>query len=357
MHDINADQLRMGSSEWMETIQFRDGKMDFSGESLDSSREYNFVAPAGLVAISLGCFCGVKLSFRRLGLESATLPFDWNRTRIEKVIEFLQTDFAGFLSDLSGPTPIPDTKLTAFRGSAHSFWHDDLEDPDTRVKLQRRIDRFLHLGASAQPKLFVRVLATHDELASADELYAELVAKFGRCNASVYLLVVVCAQKKQQETFISAKSPGLMIFFQSPDATSGEDAAPFCEPIVWALKHILRQGSSLPRRVASAAALLESGAVARTTIGLDGMHGVASFRAMEADKALYIEGARVQAWYWGTWYEATVLGMPGQGCCWKVQCDVDPPGMSTTTHRLRDIPAATQLELIPPHCAVGRFFR
>jgi hypothetical protein len=265
------------------------------------------------------------------------LPFDWNRTRIEKVIEFLQTDFAGFLSDLSGPTAIPRSKgLRAFRGSGHSFWHDDLEDPNTAIKLQRRIDRFLQLGASPQPKLFVRVLATHDELASADELYAELVAKFGKYNANVYLLVIVNDQK-QEETFISAKSPGLMIFFQCAEATNGEDPAPFCEPIVWAVKQIEQQGPSKYRQVASAAALLQGGLVAPTSIGLDGMHGVASFTAMEADKARYVEGARVQAWYWGAWYEATVLQVPGENLYWKVQCDADPPGMTCFTHRLRNI--------------------
>lgn len=298
------------------------------------------LAPIGLAVVSLGCACGVKLSFRRLGLDSATLPLDWNRTRIEKVIEFLQTDFRGFLSHLNGPIPVPNTHLSAFRGAAHSFWHDNLEDPDVHIQLQRRIDRLLQLGASSRQMLFVRALATSDELAQADELYAELLRKFRGDDTQVYLLVIVCMQQTQGP-IKSGQSPGLFIFQLGREAhvAGGGDPAPFCEPISWALQHIQGQGALQPRQVASARSLLESGLVTPNSIGLDGMEGVASFEVPEADKKMFVVGTRVEAWYWGAWYQATVTNVPDQGCYWKVSCDVDPAGTSTRTHRLRAIPA------------------
>jgi len=70
------------------------------------------------------------------------------------------------------------------------------------------------------------------------------------------------------------------------------------------------------------------------------MEGVASFAASEADKKRFVVGTRVEAWYWGTWYKATVTGVPDEGCYWTVQCDSDPAGTSTKTHRLRAIEAA-----------------
>lgn len=299
------------------------------------------LAPEGLVAVSLGCYCGVKLSFRRLGLDSATLPLDWNRTRIEKVIEFLQTDFDEYLSDVDGPISIPNTKLSAFRGPGHSFWHDNIEDPDVQIKLERRIDRFLQLGASSRQIMFVRALATYDELAEADDLYAELLSKFGSDDTEVYLLVIVCMQDVNGPVK-SDQSPGLFIFQLGKQAhgsaVDADGPAPFCEPIKWALKHIQGQGASEPRHVASALAMLESGVVTPKSVGLDGMEGIASFEASQADKEMFGVGARVEAWSQGTWYPGTVTKCPEEGCDWNVCCDDDAPGTSTITHRLRQIP-------------------
>jgi len=219
----------------METIHFRDGKMccpGFNNEARDNHQMPIALAPSGLAVVSLGCCCAVKLSFRRLGLSSATLPLDWNRTRIEKVIEFLQTDFSGFFNDIEGPIPIPNTQLSAFRGANHSFWHDNLEDPEVHTKLQRRIDRLLQMGASSRQMLFVRALVTSDELAEADELYFELLRKFGGGNTEVYLLVIVGVQQAQGP-IKSCQSPGLFIYQLGREAhgVGGCDPAPFCEPI------------------------------------------------------------------------------------------------------------------------------
>lgn len=340
---------KSGTSDWMENICFSEGKMCIQrgAPEVEMPRDDHHMPrdeepTDGIDCISLGCFCGVKLTFRRLGLNCATLPLDWNRTRIGKVVEFLRTDFREFTTNLKGPTPVPNTNLSAFRGPGHSFWHDNLDDPEVHVKLQRRIDRFFQVCATSRRLLFVRALATSGELAMADELYAELLRKFGTGNAQVYLLVIVCLQDTKGP-ILSEKSPGLFIYQIGADAHDDADPAPFCEPVSWALNHLRVKSGSQAGQMPDAASLLESGVITPNNIGLSGMEGVASFDPSEwDDNGMFSVGSRVEAFYTGTWYRATVRVIMNRGCFWKVQCDVDPPGTLTTTHLLRPMTVVAQ---------------
>ncbi|CAK0808484.1 unnamed protein product, partial [Prorocentrum cordatum] len=47
--------------------------------------------------VSVGSYCGAKLTLRRLGLGEAHMPFDWMRTSVRGLIHWLQHDFEGFL--------------------------------------------------------------------------------------------------------------------------------------------------------------------------------------------------------------------------------------------------------------------
>mmetsp|Transcript_37512 Transcript_37512/g.67883 ORF Transcript_37512/g.67883 Transcript_37512/m.67883 type:complete len:501 (+) Transcript_37512:39-1541(+) len=316
-----------GQSDWMETIHFEGDEMVFS-----APKESDDAHSSDLAVVSLGCYCGVKLSFRKLGLAAATLPLDWTRTRIEKVLEFFRTDFERFLLDVHGPIPVPDTNLLCFRGTGHSFWHDDIRRPDVHEKLKRRIDRLLTLSETSPSMLFVRALATTDELAFADELYAELVRKFRRdaCQ-QVHLLVIVCNQKRD-EPLTSAASKGLLIYTLTPNAFANaagdSEAAPFCKAVSWALQWLSGQ-SSEPREVPDASWLLSSGEVTPDSYGLDGMNGIVSF---QRDSDGITLGSRVEAWYDGSWYVSTVLALPNAAGLWKVHCDVDGPNVNLETH-------------------------
>merc|ERR1719238_420167 len=42
----------------------------------------------GALLVSLGCYCGPKLSFKMMGYGSETLPFDWIRTDIDGFFDF-----------------------------------------------------------------------------------------------------------------------------------------------------------------------------------------------------------------------------------------------------------------------------
>ncbi|CAE8656172.1 unnamed protein product, partial [Polarella glacialis] len=175
MADSGCDQDHE-NCEWMDEL-YRDDEPLEGDQSWDLSLE---AAKSSVRVVSLGCFCGVKFSIQRLGLDTQHLPFDWVRSRIGSLVHFLRTDFEGFFDTLSAPVDVPGTGgKMAFRSPGHSFWHDDVRELEVREKLGRRIARLKALGclesdaeacaagASASSKepaastlLFVRALAT-----------------------------------------------------------------------------------------------------------------------------------------------------------------------------------------------------
>lgn len=177
--------------------------------------------------VSLGCMCGAKLSFQQLGRGSETLPFDWVRSRLKGILHFLRSDFEGYFDY---DTMIPDCGgMTMFRSRYHSFWHDNPDDEDMREKYERRIARFKEIDASKQPVLFVRAVASTDELMLAVEVAEELARRFGE---QAHLLLIVDFQKRMQGPAVvhNMKAGKLLLYYHATE--DREPAfAPYMKPI------------------------------------------------------------------------------------------------------------------------------
>lgn len=129
--------------------------------------------------VSLGSFCGMKCTLQRLGLGTQHFPFDWIRSSSAGLIHFLTTGFEDFFS-VAVCCDVPATGKRMYRSERHSFWHDEIGQPETQAKLWRRVKRFLSLAKAQEGKdlLFLRSVASSDEVAQAEELYDALVQCF-----------------------------------------------------------------------------------------------------------------------------------------------------------------------------------
>eukprot|EP00418_Pyrodinium_bahamense_P048063 CAMPEP_0179171576 /NCGR_PEP_ID=MMETSP0796-20121207/84583_1 /TAXON_ID=73915 /ORGANISM="Pyrodinium bahamense, Strain pbaha01" /LENGTH=419 /DNA_ID=CAMNT_0020874655 /DNA_START=73 /DNA_END=1330 /DNA_ORIENTATION=+ len=175
--------------------------------------------------VSLGSFCGMKVSLQRLGLGEAHLPFDWIRSRSAGLQLFLRNDFAGFFS-VASQCDVPGTNLKMFRSMVHSFWHDDIKDPEIRKKLQRRIDRFRALRDDPSDLLFVRSCASTDELREVEGLHDALQQRFGTSSRRVLLAVVVDGQRDLEGPILHAQTPSIAFFPHPP--WKATDVAALC---------------------------------------------------------------------------------------------------------------------------------
>lgn len=182
----------------------------------------------GIALISLGCYCGTKLTFQKMGRGAATLPFDWMRTSHESIVRFLKNDFEGFF-DFNTKMPVPGVNgMIMYRSSQHSFWHDDPSHWDTREKYGRRITRFNQMGQNGQTLLFVRSIGTTDELLHAEELLGLLQEKFGE----VCLLLIISFQVSNNGAFFLESNDSILVYLMSSESFHGpQAAAPFIEPV------------------------------------------------------------------------------------------------------------------------------
>mmetsp|Transcript_80701 Transcript_80701/g.227085 ORF Transcript_80701/g.227085 Transcript_80701/m.227085 type:complete len:380 (-) Transcript_80701:295-1434(-) len=178
-----------------------------------------------VMLVSLGGYCGPKLSFQAINRGAATLPFDWMRTKIEGLLHFMRNDFDSFF-DVVESEPIPGTKnKVAYRNQWHSFWHDDPTDPAMRDTYQRRIARFKTVDAHSQPVLFVRAAGSTDELLRAAELLSELKHQFG---IQARLLMLLDSQGATTGPALVEDCQDLLVqFLPSASAT----AAPYAEHV------------------------------------------------------------------------------------------------------------------------------
>ncbi|CAJ1421514.1 unnamed protein product [Effrenium voratum] len=217
-----------------------------------------------LQLISLGSFCGMKFAIQRLGLGDAHLPFDWIRTTSKGLGHFLWNGFERFFEanryDLDSGT--------VHRAEQHSFWHDDVSQPEVREKLQRRVCRFLDLANDfkSQPRdlLFLRSCACTDELNDVEELYSALIQRFvpGSRNR-VLLAVVIDGQERREGPIFHASLPGLAFFLQPLNQEGSLDGKAFswavgaaCDAALQRCSEGFATGPS-PRVVQSGADLLE----------------------------------------------------------------------------------------------------
>lgn len=172
------------------------------------------------------------MSIREMGLGSETMPFDWIQTRVEGILHYLRHDFNGFMDYSTKVSYSASEASYVFRDALHSFWHDDPEDPGDVAKYRRRIARFNALDASFQRLLFVRTVAETRELYRADELFREIVSRYGE---RAHLLLIVDMQRQIQGPILFNDRSNLMIYFQSLAALSGVKALWYAKPIQCAL--------------------------------------------------------------------------------------------------------------------------
>eukprot|EP00403_Amphidinium_massartii_P043884 CAMPEP_0178436566 /NCGR_PEP_ID=MMETSP0689_2-20121128/34506_1 /TAXON_ID=160604 /ORGANISM="Amphidinium massartii, Strain CS-259" /LENGTH=629 /DNA_ID=CAMNT_0020058667 /DNA_START=30 /DNA_END=1919 /DNA_ORIENTATION=+ len=188
----------------------------------------------GVALVSLGCYCGTKLTFQKLGRGAATLPFDWIRTTHESLINFMRSGFEGFY-DVQYQEEVPGVPgMIMYRGQQHSFWHDDPSHPETREKYDRRIARFHNLGDTCKTVLCVRAVATTDEILVVDELVTELKKIYGD---KVCLCLVLSFQTSYKGAYFVEGNEDVLAFFQNSKAFAGDNAkAPFLEAVETAIR-------------------------------------------------------------------------------------------------------------------------
>lgn len=212
-------------------IQREEGMQESDAmEQLPNGAEQRDTGTDHVVLVSLGCMCGPKLAFKHLGRGAETLPFDWMRTRSRGLLRFLRNDFEGFFT-FNDVVKVPNSKMTAYRGPDHSFWHDDPTDPGMHERYIRRIERFKNLAVSSNPTLFVRVAACTDEIWEMEELLSTLRLMFGN-NASL-LFIMDLQQKVTGPITLQDHKSNLLVYFNP--VTDLEQAGPYAEAVACAL--------------------------------------------------------------------------------------------------------------------------
>jgi len=227
--------------------------------------------------VSLGCYCGPKLSFQKMGRGSETLPFDWLRSTIDGLLHFIRTDFSGFF-DFVTEQKVPGVQaMTMYRSPIHSFWHDDPTDPSMHERYHRRFARFKAIDARSGPVLFTRVAVSTEELMKIPELLGELVQ---RCGDGVRLLVILNFQERISGPAFVEGLPNLMLYFLSSEVHRRESTAfglPYVEPVRhgldWAVGRPL-QAHRFPHVQAARAAGDES------YWGYNGLGGLKAFEGL-----------------------------------------------------------------------------
>ena len=146
--------------------------------------------------ISLGYSCQIAEQLRRLGLSTASFPFDWLFTRkIDKLIQALEDDFSDWLLEenlIEEPSETNHLRVIDVKyGTEHQHIFPKgvtIKESYPQVKqiVDRRIERLLSLRG--KKLLFIRVC---DDLEGIEVLEQTLVNKFGR---NVHLLVLMQTQ-------------------------------------------------------------------------------------------------------------------------------------------------------------------
>lgn len=114
--------------------------------------------------ISLGYFCSPALDLERLGIRTASYPFDWLISDFKGVISAIETRFNGFLLYENLQQELSNRSIYTDAYYNFHFYHDfdkyiPLSKQITKVqeKYQRRIARFYN--DIAEPTLFIRYIS------------------------------------------------------------------------------------------------------------------------------------------------------------------------------------------------------
>ncbi len=145
--------------------------------------------------ISLGWYCGTASALSRLGLRSASGPFDWVHSELWNVVEMIRTEFAGFAQADNLELWNNSEKICIDKVSEFRLCHDiqenlDLEREAIADKYRRRAERFLSMIES--PTVFFRTVEDEREVEYINEHWAEidaLLKHYNEENRIIYILL------------------------------------------------------------------------------------------------------------------------------------------------------------------------
>ena len=145
--------------------------------------------------ISLGYFCSTAMEIERLGLRSASYPFDWIVSEdFENVINLIENNFEGFLKKenliydkFNFKYIDKETKIAFF----HDFSEKNDFDSDfeqVKCKYARRIERFYN--TIKQPTLLIRYISDQNEYNYIAENYNNISELFKTYNSNNEIVFV-----------------------------------------------------------------------------------------------------------------------------------------------------------------------
>jgi hypothetical protein len=128
-------------------------------------------------------------------------------------MEFLGPEAENFF-ECTTSLPVPGVEtMTMYRHRFHSFWHDD--DPrneSTRTKYRRRFDNLHALAHGPSSLLFVRAVATTEEIGRAPDLLRIIHARFPGSG----LLLLVDDQYYADGAFVVETCRDVLVYFIKP---------------------------------------------------------------------------------------------------------------------------------------------
>lgn len=145
--------------------------------------------------ISLGFFCSVASELERIGLRSASYPFDWLISDFEGVIRAIESHFEDFLNYENMAQH--ETHLSFYKDIKYDmqFFHDfnDIyplkkQLPAVREKYERRINRFY--ASITSPTLFLRYIESEKEVKWIEQnldSILELLKNYNEKNSIVWI--------------------------------------------------------------------------------------------------------------------------------------------------------------------------
>lgn len=150
--------------------------------------------------ISLGGWCGTRISLREHHLYNESYPFDSIRSKFEGIIDCINTNFKNFFPIKIEPENFPVFKTILYRGKYFSFFHHNLFDGKIITDLKRRCIRFKYLLKKNDDKIiFIRTIITYDfydEIKLTDDFIKSI--KNINPDLNFILVFVITGQKTTQ---------------------------------------------------------------------------------------------------------------------------------------------------------------